>query len=83
MPFRTAHEIIGRMVLCCIGRGCAIEDLSLDELRGFSAEFHEDVFGAISLEACVAGRKLPGGPAREAVMKHIEWMENRYMNFLP
>ncbi len=77
-PFRTAHEIIGSLVLSCIKRGVAIEELSLDELREFSPLFAEDVFGAISLNTCVAERKLPGGPAPEAVLRHIEYIGKLY-----
>ncbi len=67
MPFRESHEVIGHMVAHCIGAGCAIEELSLDELKTFSPLIEEDVYGAISLETCVEGRLLPGGPARGAV----------------
>ncbi len=78
VPFRTAHEIIGALVLSCIERGAAIEDLTLEELRAFSKEFDEDVFEAISLDACVAERKLAGGPAPGAVMEHIGYLEKLY-----
>ena len=78
VPFRTAHEIIGALVLSCIERGVSIEDLTTAELRGFSKEFDEDVFGAISLDTCIAGRKLTGGPAPETVARHIEYLDNMY-----
>jgi len=78
LPFRSAHEVIGRMVLHCIKEQKAIADLTLDQLQEFSELFGEDVFDEISLEACVAGRKLPGGPAPQAVLAHIaqteEWI---------
>ncbi|MEL7608164.1 MAG: argininosuccinate lyase [Bacillota bacterium] len=72
LPFRTAHEIIGRMVLSCIRDGVSLEELTLEELKRFSPAFDADVFDAISLKACVEGRKLPGGPAPEAVSTAIE-----------
>ncbi len=78
VPFRTAHEIIGALVLSCIERGVAIDDLTLEELRAFSGAFDADVFEAISLAACVEGRRLPGGPAPEAVTRHIEYLEKIY-----
>ena len=71
MPFRESHEVIGRMVAHCIGAGCAIEDLDLVQLRGFSPLIDEDVYEAISIETCVSGRQVPGGPAREAVEASI------------
>ena len=72
LPFRTAHEIIGKMVLYCINNGKAIEDLSMEEFRKFSGKIGEDVYGEISLEKCVSGRKLPGGPAAESVRVSVE-----------
>ena len=72
IPFRTAHEIIGKMVLYCINNGKAIEDLSMEEFRKFSGKIGEDVYGEISLEKCVSGRKLPGGPAAESVRVSVE-----------
>ncbi|MBQ3108504.1 MAG: argininosuccinate lyase [Clostridia bacterium] len=71
LPFRTAHEVIGRMVLTCIHEGKALEELSLVELQEFSPIFEEDIFDAVSLKACVEGRNLPGGPAPEAVSAAI------------
>ncbi len=72
MPFRTAHEVIGALVLRCIHEGKAIADLTLAELKKISPLFDEDVYEAVRLETCVEGRALPGGPAPEAVKKHIE-----------
>jgi len=71
LPFRTAHEVIGRMVLSCIHEGKALEELTLAELQEFSPIFGEDIFDAVSLKACVEGRNLPGGPAPEAVSAAI------------
>lgn len=75
LPFRSAHEVIGAMVYACIKQGKAIGDLSLAELQEFSPVFEKDVFEAISLSTCVAGRKLTGGPAPEAVQKHMQESE--------
>jgi argininosuccinate lyase len=67
VPFRTAHEITGRLVLYAIDKRSPIERLSIDELKSVSEYFDETVFDAISVEACVKARKLPGGPAESAV----------------
>ena len=72
VPFRDAHEIIGKMVLYCIRNNKAIEELSMDEFKSFSGKIEEDVYGEISLEKCISGRKLPGGPAVESVTASIE-----------
>ncbi len=81
MPFRTAHEVIGALVLACIQQHKAISDLTLQQLQEFSPAFEEDVFQAVSLETCVDGRALPGGPAPQAVLNHIaqseEWISQQ------
>ncbi len=72
MPFRNAHEIIGRMVVYCINNNKAIEELSMQEFKEFSNIIEDDVYGEISLEKCVSGRKVPGGPAKECVEASIK-----------
>ncbi|MBO6090453.1 MAG: argininosuccinate lyase [Lachnospiraceae bacterium] len=62
MPFRDAHSVIGKLVLTCIDKNCAIEDLSLDELKELSELFDEDVYDAISLKTCVERRMTKGAP---------------------
>lgn len=72
IPFRSAHEIIGKMVLYCIESNKSIDQLTMDEFKGFSEKIAEDVYEEISLEKCVSGRNLPGGPAKESVVSSIE-----------
>ncbi|RCX17510.1 argininosuccinate lyase [Anaerobacterium chartisolvens] len=72
IPFRNAHEITGKMVLYCIDRGKPIDDLSMEEFKSFSENIQQDIYTEISLEKCVSGRGLPGGPSRESVLKSIE-----------
>lgn len=72
IPFRNAHEIIGKMVLYCIGNNKAIDELTLEEFKGFSGLITEDVYREISLETCVSGRNIPGGPAKERVLAAIQ-----------
>jgi argininosuccinate lyase len=75
MPFRDAHETVGRLVLYCEKQGLSIEDLSLEELKNISPLFSEDVYDSISLEACVERRAVYGGPNVESVSKHIAKMK--------
>lgn len=72
VPFREAHEIVGRIVLHCSKRGCGLEDLTLKEYQEFSEVFGDDLFETIGIEYCVRHRKLTGGPAPETVAKAIE-----------
>jgi argininosuccinate lyase len=82
LPFRSAHEVIGKMVLYCIQHNIGLLDLGLPQLKEFSPLFEEDVYKALSLNACINERKLPGGPAIETVKQAIKegraWLENNY-----
>ena len=79
VPFRDAHWIIGRLVLFCIEKGKAIEELSLEELKGISPVFEEDLYEAVSLKNCVDKRETLGAPGEKAMEQEIaasrEWME--------
>ena len=71
MPFREAHSVVGQAVYYCVEKGCAIDDLDMDVFKSFSELIEDDVYDAISMETCVNDRKVPGGPAREAVLQSI------------
>ena len=71
VPFREAHGISGKTVFYCIAKDKALEDLTLEEFKSFSPLIENDVYNAISLETCVNGRTVYGGPAKEAVEKAI------------
>jgi argininosuccinate lyase len=76
VSFRTAHEVVGRVVAYAIREEKTLEQLSLEELRQFSDVFAGDVFEAIDIKRCLGERKVPGGPAplavREALAKAKE-----------
>lgn len=67
VPFRDAHGIIGRLVLYCIDRNKAIDELSLSELKDICPEFDEDIYEHISLKTCVEKRVTLGAPGKEAM----------------
>ncbi len=67
MPFRTAYRITGELVALCIEKGLTLETLPLEEYQKESDLFDESVYGAISLERCVDGRNVLGGPAPQNV----------------
>ena len=80
VPFRDAHGIIGRLVLFCLDKGCAIDDLSLEELRTIDAHFEEDIFDAISLKTCVETRNTIGAPGpapmKDVIAKNAELLQS-------
>ena len=67
LPFRDAYKITGELVALCIQKGLTLETLPLEEYQAVCPAFDEGVYGAISLEKCVGGRKVLGGPAPENV----------------
>lgn len=71
IPFRDAHEIVGKAVLYCIQQGKDLERLSLEEYKSFNNIIDQDIYHAISVEECVSKRRVPGGPAIEAVKEAI------------
>jgi argininosuccinate lyase len=72
VPFRRAHEIVGKTVLICTERGITLHDLTTAELQDFAAEIEPDVHEAISLRASVQARGVIGGTAPVAVHAAIE-----------
>jgi argininosuccinate lyase len=67
MPFRDAHEIVGKIVMRAAEAGKEIEDLPLAELKDFSAQIDADVYEALSLEKTLGSKSQIGGTARAAV----------------
>ena len=62
VPFRTAHGIVGELVLLCEKKNCALDELSLSEYREICDKIDEDIYDAISIETCVRNRKTKGAP---------------------
>ena len=72
VPFRDAHGIVGQLVLYCIDKGIALDDMSLEEFKAISPVFEQDIYQAISMETCVEKRMTIGAPGQEAMRKVIE-----------
>ncbi|MDH4100154.1 MAG: argininosuccinate lyase [Nitrospirota bacterium] len=72
LPFRDAHEVVGKAVRYCIEQNKGLEEMTLEEFRKFSDLISDDVFAAITLEASVNARKSEGGTATEAVKARIK-----------
>lgn len=71
LPFRDAHEAVGNAVKYCVENEMDITELSLAEWQLFSPYFDMDIFEAITVEACIQARNIPGGTARERVWSEI------------
>ena len=71
LPFRDAHEVVGKAVAMGVETGKDLSELSLDELQQFSNKIGSDVFDVLTLEGSVASRNHIGGTAPEQVKKAI------------
>ena len=72
VPFREAHELVGRIVLLCSKKGIGLEELGLSDYQELSPIFDADLFKAIGIEYCVRARKITGGPSPEKVAEGIQ-----------
>ena len=75
MPFRDAYTVTGRLVAYCGQSGKTLEQLTLEELRQVSGLFEDDVYQALSLEACMGQRSSYGGPAVSETSRQIAAVE--------
>jgi len=80
VPFREAHEIIGKLVLYSIEKSKMLEELTITEYKNISDRFDETIYESITLEACVNNRKVDGGPSKESVEKAIFIHKNYLLN---
>ena len=69
LPFREAHAVVGKMVAYALDHNKSLDQFRMEEFKACSPIFEEDVYDAISMETCVNGRSIVGGPAVETV-KH-------------
>ncbi|MCL5958101.1 MAG: argininosuccinate lyase [Chloroflexi bacterium] len=70
LPFREAHEIVGRIVRHCIGSGKALKGLTVDEYQAFSPLFAEDILN-LSVDTAVSARNVPGGTSPDQVSEAL------------
>jgi argininosuccinate lyase len=77
VPFRLAHEQIGKAVQLCLEKACELADLSLEELRQFSPAFNDDFYSCLTLESVFAIHDVPGGTAPAQVKRAILDAKNK------
>jgi argininosuccinate lyase len=75
VPFRSAHEKVGRAVRFAIEKGVELDGLTIGELRQFGEDFGEDFFAAIKLDATLDCHDVIGGTAHERVHKALDRAE--------
>lgn len=78
LPFRQAHEVVGKTVGYCVETGKEIPDLTLDEFRSFSELIDADIYDFVTLEASVNARKATGGTARVAVERELARLRDQH-----
>ena len=71
LEFRKAHEVVGRVVMHAIEQGKSLEEIPLEEYRGFSEAFGDDLYESLSLEASLASKSAVGGTSAERVSEAL------------
>ncbi len=79
VPFRDAHGIVGQLVLYCLEKKIALDDMTLEEYKKISPVFEEDIYEAISIRTCVEKRMTLGAPGSE-MMAQIVKENKKYLN---
>jgi argininosuccinate lyase len=77
VPFREAHHVIGRAVAHCLDRECALEDLSLDDLRGLDPRFGDDALSVLDTRLSLERRDVAGGPKPSRVRAAVAYMREQ------
>lgn len=72
IPFRTAHDAVGKVVLLGLERGIELNELTLDEMRSVLPDINESVFDALSLEQTLASKSAVGGTSGERVAAALD-----------
>jgi len=76
MPFRNAHEVVGKIVASCVRKEKTLDSLTIAEFKGFSPEIEKDVLSCLSLSASVNSRKSKGATGVSSVKKAIAKAKN-------
>ncbi len=77
MPFRQAHEVIGRLVIYASNARKPLNKLTVQEYKALSPMFEEDILKAVKLENVISNRKVPGAPSKDSVKKEIAALQKQ------
>lgn len=72
IPFRQAHEIVGKLVLACTQKGIFLQDVPLEEYQAIHSVIEEDIYDTLSSKTAVTRRHSLGGTGFDQVKKQIE-----------
>ncbi|KAL0888161.1 hypothetical protein Bca101_012144 [Brassica carinata] len=77
MPFRSSHDVVGKLVGVCVSRGCELQSLSLEEMKKLSPVFEEDVFGFLGVENSVNKFSSYGSTGSNCVAEQLGYWVNK------
>ncbi len=80
LPFRSAYKIVGQIVGDAIKNGKVLETITLEEYKGYSDVFEQDLYEEISLKTCVEKRISLGGTSPQSVEQQIKWIKGKLQN---
>ncbi len=72
VPFRTAHEIVGKIVLNCIHKGIYLLDVPLSEYQEHHENIEEDIYDYLTPENCLKRRQSYGSTGQESVKHQLK-----------
>jgi argininosuccinate lyase len=75
IPFRSAYKTVGQIVGYCVENNKVLEDLTLEQYKGFSDTFEDDLYNAIDLHTCVESRISAGGTGQASIEEQIKFIE--------
>jgi argininosuccinate lyase len=77
VPFRKAHETVGKIIKHCEKKNLTFEDLKLDDLKRFNKFFEKDALKVVKIETAVRARNSLGGTALPQVKKQISILKKK------
>ena len=77
VPFRKAHELVGKAVAVSVGTGTALNELSLDQFKEISPEYGEDVHEVFNLDRAFSLRTNPGAPSAANTARRIAFLQEQ------
>ncbi|MED5586241.1 MAG: argininosuccinate lyase [Verrucomicrobiota bacterium] len=73
VPFRAAHEIVGKLTAHCLEKNTTFPEIELDTYREFSGQFDESVFSLLEIDSALAARSAAGAPSPENVKARLTY----------